>query len=136
MRFRNFAKKRMKLLLSLVLVTFVMEVAHAQYDNAIVTVSTAGRETPHESTIKGYLLILSTKGDTPIVHSASTEPSRPCTTPATFHPCHSRQWMHPWKDCKDGIRRVMLFPTHTSEPGQDTKRAESDYEAIKQSKEL
>lgn len=136
MRFRNFAKKRMKRLLSLVLVTFVMEVAHAQYDNAIVTVSTAGRETPHESTIKGYLLILSTKGDTPIVHSASTEPGRPCTTPATFHPCHSRQWMHPWKDCKDDIRRVMLFPTHTSEPGQDTKRAESDYEAIKQSKEL
>lgn len=136
MRFRNFAKKRMKRLLSLVLVTFVMEVAHAQYDNAIVTVSTAGRETPHESTIKGYLLILSTKGDTPIVHSASTEPSRPYTTPATFHTCQSRQWMHPYKACKSDIRLVMLSPTHTSAPGQDTKRAESDYEATKQSKEL
>lgn len=136
MRFRNFAKKRMKRLLSLVLVTFVMKVAHAQYDNAIVTVSTAGRETPHESTIKGYLLILSTKGDMPIAYTASTEPGRPCTTPATFHPCHSRQWMHPWKDCKDGIRRVILSPTHTSAPGQDTKRAESDNEATKHPKDL
>ncbi len=136
MRFRNFAKKRMKRLLSLVLVTFVMEVAHAQYDNAIVTVSTAGRETLHENTIKGHLLILRTKGDMPIAYTASTEPGRPCTTPATFHPCHSRQWMHPWKDCKDGIRRVILSPTHTSAPGQDTKRAESDNEATKHPKDL
>lgn len=113
-----------------------MTVVHTRHDNIIATPPTTGTETLHENTIKGHLLILSTKGDTPIVHSASTEPSRPYTTPATFHTCQSRQWMHPWKDCKDGIRRVMLFPTHTPEPGQDTKRAESDYEAIKQSKEL
>lgn len=135
MRFRNFAKKRMEQFL-LLLSVLVMTVVHTRHDNIIATPPTTGTETPHESTIKGYLLILSTKGDTPIVHSASTEPSRPYTTPATFHTCQSRQWMHPYKACKSDIRRVMLFPTHTSEPGQDTKRAESDYEAIKQSKEL
>lgn len=113
-----------------------MTVVHTRHDNIIATPPTTGTETLHESTIKGYLLILRTKGDTPIVHSASTEPSRPYTTPATFHTCQSRQWMHPYKACKSDIRRVMLFPTHTSEPGQDTKRAESDNEATKHPKEL
>lgn len=135
MRFRNFAKKRMEQFL-LLLSVLVMTVVHTRHDNIIATPPTTGTETLHENTIKGHLLILRTKGDMPIAYTASTEPSRPYTTPATFHTCQSRQWMHPYKTCKSDIRRVMLFPTHTSEPGQDTKRAESDYEAIKQSKEL
>lgn len=126
----------MKRLLLLVLVTFVIEVAHAQYDNAIVTVSTAGREIPHESTIKGCPLILSTKGDTLIAHTASTEPSRPYTTHSTFHACHSRQWTYPYKVCEGDINLAMSSPTHTTKPGQDTKRAESDNEATKRPKDL
>lgn len=90
----------------------------------------------HGSTTRGRQPIHGLKGDTPVAHTASTKPIRPCITPATFHPCHPRQRMHPWTASEDDIRRVMLSPTHTFKSGQDTKRAESDNEATKRPKDL